>query len=169
MVSGKVFQVFFPLQVYESYMLPCQPEFQSNRPQNLCSTSPYLMMLFMKSDQIWPIGFRDKLLWKCGRPTDHIALPVIHLGELLNQRNSGPEALTWHWLTENVHGNNIRKVKINLGPSFELSLQGLYLLGIILRPKVIGLSILETKILISFYLTWHGRHFGLVTWTIPSY
>ena len=36
-------------------------------PKTLCSLSPTPVMLHIKFDQVWPTGFRDIQVWKCGR------------------------------------------------------------------------------------------------------
>ena len=41
MVSEKIVFKFFPLEVYVWYMLPWQPEFQSDLPENLMQPSHY--------------------------------------------------------------------------------------------------------------------------------
>ena len=68
-------------------------------PKTLCRLSPTPVMLHIKFDQDWPIGFRDIQVWKCGRWTDGRTIGILeaHLVSLrlrwannLNQRTSGP-------------------------------------------------------------------------------
>ena len=63
-----------PFPHYKSMGAFCCHGNQSSEPicpKTLCSLSPTPVMLYIKFDQDWPIGFRDIQVWKCGgRRTD---------------------------------------------------------------------------------------------------
>ena len=49
----KEYLSFYPLEVCESFMLPWQPEFQSNHPINLMQPFPIPDDFYMKFDHNW--------------------------------------------------------------------------------------------------------------------
>ena len=47
-------------------------------PKTLCSLFPPPVMLHIKFDQGWPIGFRDIQVWKCGRQRQMDDEPLVY-------------------------------------------------------------------------------------------
>ena len=58
-------------------------------PETLCSLSPTPVMLHIKSDQVWPTGFRDIQVWKCGQRTTDGRRPLVYYKRTLWAFGSG--------------------------------------------------------------------------------
>ena len=61
---------------------------------------------------------------------------------------------------------HVKKVKVNLGSSFEQTCLAPHFQCYIPSPKVIGLLVLEEKVFEGFTIYGHGGHLGHVTRTI---